>query len=82
MPVRFNHHRHRDDLGGGVANMQMGRVEIHVGGPVWSRRRVRNAVTTSSRPAQIRGTSDLEMPKSILRAATRSSTLRVETPCT
>jgi hypothetical protein len=36
----------------------------------------------SSRAWQIRETSDLEMPLSPPRALTRSSTLRVETPCT
>src|SRR5215217_5808213 len=41
-----------------------------------------NAPTASSRPAQIRDTSDLEIPASMPRAATRSSTERVETPCT
>jgi hypothetical protein len=61
-------HGHRDDLGGGVADVQVGRVEIDVGDSVWSSRRVRNAVTTSSSPAQIRDTSDLEMPESTPRA--------------
>ena len=32
---------------------------------MWSSRRVRNAVTTSSSPAQIRETSDFEIPESI-----------------
>jgi hypothetical protein len=73
-------HGHRDDLGGGVADVQVGRVEIDVGDSVWSSRRVRNSVTTSSSPAQIRDTSDLQMPESMPRAATRSSTDRVETP--
>ncbi|TDO27961.1 hypothetical protein EV643_15019 [Kribbella sp. VKM Ac-2527] len=49
---------------------------------MWSSRRLRNAVTTSSSPAQIRETSDLEIPESMPRAATRSSTDRVETPHT
>ena len=49
---------------------------------MWSNRRVRNAVTTSSSPAQIRETSDFETPESIPKALTRSSTERVETPCT
>ena len=44
--------------------------------------RVRNAPTTSSRPAQIRDTSDLEIPASTPSASTRSSTARVDTPCT
>ena len=35
-----------------------------------------------SSSAQIRLTSDLETPDSRPRAATRSSTLRVDTPCT
>jgi hypothetical protein len=75
-------HRHRDHLGGGVADMEVGRVEIDVGDSVWSSRRVRDAVTTSSRPAQTRETSDLEIPESMPRAATKSSTLRVDTPWT
>ncbi|CFR90560.1 Uncharacterised protein [Mycobacterium tuberculosis] len=44
--------------------------------------RVRNAPTISSSPAQIRDTSDLEMPVSTPIASTRSSTARVEIPCT
>jgi hypothetical protein len=44
--------------------------------------RSRNAATSSSRLAQIRDTSDFEMPVSAPSAFTRSSTLRVETPCT
>jgi hypothetical protein len=77
-----DHDRHRHDLGGGVAYVQVGRVEVHVreGGVVQSSGR--NAVTTSSRPAQMRDTSDLEMPESIPSAATRSSTERVDTPAT
>jgi hypothetical protein len=49
---------------------------------VWCNGRVLNAVTASSSPAQIRDTSDLEIPESMPSAATRSSTARVETPCT
>ena len=49
---------------------------------MWSRRRLRNASTVSSRPAQMRDTSDLEMPDSAPKAATRSSTERVDTPAT
>jgi hypothetical protein len=37
---------------------------------VWSSGRVRNAPTNSPRPAQIRDTSDLEIPESIPQAAT------------
>ena len=51
------------------------------GKPVWSSRRVRNAPTLSSRPAQIRDTSDLETPVPPS-ATTRSSTERVDTPWT
>ena len=43
--------------------------------------RSRNAPTSSSRSAQMRDTSDLEIPESAPSAFTRSSTLRVETPC-
>ena len=49
---------------------------------MWSRRRERNASTVSSSPAQIRDTSDFEMPDSAPKAATRSSTERVDTPAT
>jgi hypothetical protein len=52
-----DHHGHREDLGGGVADVQVGRVEVDEGNSVWSRRRVRKAVMASSRPAQIRETS-------------------------
>jgi hypothetical protein len=44
--------------------------------------RERNAATSASSSAQIRLTADLEMPASTPRALTRSSTLRVEVPCT
>jgi hypothetical protein len=44
--------------------------------------RDRNAATSASSSAQIRETSDLEIPASTPRALTRSSTLRVEVPCT
>jgi hypothetical protein len=44
--------------------------------------RSRSAATSASRSAQIRETSDLEMPESPPRALTRSSTFRVEVPCT
>ena len=43
--------------------------------------RVRNAPTVSSRPAQILDTSDFDIPVPPS-AATRSSTERVDTPCT
>ena len=58
------------------AHVQVGRVQVHVRELVWSRRRVRNAPTTSSSPAQIRETSDLEIPVPP-NATTRSSTERV-----
>ena len=45
-----------------------------------SRRRDRNSCTPSSISLQIRETVDLEIPDSLPRALTRSSTLRVETP--
>jgi hypothetical protein len=44
--------------------------------------RERKAATSVSSSAQIRETSDLEIPASTPRALTRSSTLRVEMPCT
>jgi hypothetical protein len=46
-----------------------------------ARLRSRNAATSVSRSAQIRDTSDLEIPLSAPSALTRSSTLRVEVPC-
>jgi hypothetical protein len=49
---------------------------------MWASERERNAATSASSSAQIRLTSDLEMPASTPRALTRSSTLRVEVPCT
>lgn len=42
--------------------------------------RSRKAPTSSSRSAQIRDTSDLEIPESAPNALTKSSTLRVDTP--
>jgi hypothetical protein len=48
---------------------------------MWSSDRVRNAPTTSSRPAQIRETSDLLILGPAPRASTRSAE-RVETPWT
>jgi hypothetical protein len=44
--------------------------------------RSRNAATSTSRSAQIRDTSVLEIPVCAPIAATRSSTLRVDPPCT
>lgn len=41
-----------------------------------------HAPISSSKPAQIRDTSLLEMPDSTPSAAIKSSTLRVNTPCT
>jgi hypothetical protein len=49
---------------------------------VWASDRDRNAATSVSSSAQIRETSDLEIPASTPKALTRSSTLRVEVPCT
>lgn len=46
-----------------------------------SRRRVRNLPTSSSSPAQIRDTSDFDIPLPP-NATTRSSTARVDTPFT
>ena len=52
------------------------------GNSLWVRLRVRKVSTSLSRPAQIRDTSDLETPVCAPIATTRSSTLRVDTPCT
>ncbi|CFS58188.1 Uncharacterised protein [Mycobacterium tuberculosis] len=52
------------------------------GNSVWVKLRVRNASISVSRPAQMRETSDLDTPACTPIAATRSSTLRVDTPCT
>ncbi len=52
------------------------------GNPWAARSRVLNAATSTSRSAQIRETSDLEIPASAPIATTRSSTFLVETPCT
>ena len=49
---------------------------------MWSSGRASHAPTSSSMPAQMRETSLLEMPVSAPRATTRSSTFRVDTPCT
>jgi hypothetical protein len=49
---------------------------------VWASEREPNVATSASSSPQIRETSLLEMPASTPRALTRSSTLRVETPCT
>ena len=72
---------HGHDLPGGVADVEVGGVEIDVG-ELNVTQRVRNAPTISSSPAQIRDTSDFEMPASTPIASTRSSTARVEMPCT
>ena len=47
---------------------------------MWSNGWVRNSPTASSMSLQILETVDLEIPDSLPRARTRSSTLRVETP--
>ena len=44
--------------------------------------RPQNAATWPSSSAQMRETSDFDTPASMPSARTRSSTLRVETPCT
>ena len=85
VPVGADRGGHHDGLGDDPAvdaGLAVGGVEEHVR----VRRRPfsdrpRNAATSSSRSAQIRDTSDLEMPVSTPRALTRSSTFRVETPC-
>ena len=66
-----------------VTDMHIGRVEVDVRkGGVTKGSGSRNAATRSSNAAQIRETSDFEIPVSTPRAATRLSTLRVETPLT
>ena len=52
------------------------------GNAVSDRSRSANAATSASRSAQIRDTSDLEIPVSAPRALTRSSTLRTLVPVT
>lgn len=52
------------------------------GNVVWVRVRSRNAAISTSSCWQIRETSDLDIPDVTPSAATRSTTLRVETPCT
>jgi hypothetical protein len=47
-----------------------------------SEKNSRNASSSESSSAQMRDTSDLEIPDSTPRAWTRSSTFLVETPCT
>jgi hypothetical protein len=49
--------------------------------PLGRQLRSRNAATSVSRSAQIRDTSDVEMPQSVRSVFTRSSTLRVEVTC-
>ena len=49
---------------------------------MWDNGRLRKAATSASSSPQMRETSDLEIPLSTPRALTRSSTLRVEVPCT
>src|SRR5690554_4603793 len=49
---------------------------------MWSNGRPSHELISSSRLAQMRDTSLLEMPASTPNAVTRSSTLRVDTPCT
>jgi hypothetical protein len=49
---------------------------------MWFSGRARNASKSVSSWAQILDTSDFEIPDPTPRAATRSSTLRVDTPCT
>ena len=62
--------------------LAVGGVEEHIRkAPARPGERSRNAPTSVSRSAQIRDTSDLEMPVSAPKALTRSSTLRVDTPC-
>jgi hypothetical protein len=58
------------------AAMEVGNVEVDVGKRARTRGRRRKAFTFSSRPWQIRLTSDLEMPLSAPKASTRVSTLR------
>jgi hypothetical protein len=70
------------DLPAAAATSRRLSAHVHVcssrntyGNSAWSNRRVRNAPTASSRPAQIRETPDLEIPDPPI-ATTRSSTAR------
>ena len=66
----------------GVARFEAGRIELDVvelDVRQWS---VAEVSTSTSNLAQIRETCDLEIPKSVPNACTRSSTKRVETPST
>ena len=62
--------------------LAVGRVEEHVRERGADRSRSANAAISASRSAQIRDTSDLEIPVSAPRALTRSSTLRTLVPVT
>jgi hypothetical protein len=79
--TRSRHHRAADHPAI-PAGLEGGRVHNRYGKPVCDSERDRNTVTSASNSAQIRLTSDLEIPASTPRALTRSSTLRVEVPCT
>jgi hypothetical protein len=72
---------HRGDLAG-PADVQVSGIEEHIREPGVAQGLDRNASTCSSSPAQIRETSDFEIPDSTPSACTRSSTARVETPLT
>ena len=65
-----------------TAHVQVRGVEPDVGETEVILRRPRNAPTASSRQAQMRLTSDFEIPALEPMASTRSSTARVETPWT
>ena len=62
--------------------VEVGGIEEHIRKRGVVQRPARNAATCSSNPAQIRDTSDFEMPDPMPSAATRSSTALVETPFT
>src|SRR5258705_13855476 len=76
-----HHQRLRDHMSPDT-DLAEGRTQNTYGNSMWDKLRVRNASISLSRPAQILETSDLDTPACTPIAATRSSTLRVDTPCT
>jgi hypothetical protein len=61
--------------------LAVGGVDDHIGEALAGQGAVPEGGHLLVESAQIRATADLEMPLSAPRARTRSSTLRVETPC-
>ena len=76
-----HHHRPEDHLQVvAQAAVEGSHIEVDVGKWACSKGLPRKALPCSSRPWQMRLTSDLEMPLSPPRASNRASTLRVEMP--